>query len=419
MSIPDPLDTLTSGLASICRLPSGVTVQKVAILPEGRLHIKELYDVENNNACRKVRERITELDLVVEKVIPAAPNSRVFTDSSYQNNLAQGTPVPRLVLVDGDGKETVLSGEDDILQFFNDAFPVQSNGQEDSFRRQAVSILRNAAGKLAGILRTGRGTRVSQAASPSLSPPRPNKPLILYSYEGNQFCRLVREVLTELDLVYELRSAGKESPRRQELAARADGSTQCPYLIDPNNNNVAMAESADIIAYLYQTYAMWTPPNEILQWTSDVILPLAKPIFRQLTLLQAKSADNDNNLAAQQQQAKQEIEQTVQSFPVVVYTYSLSPFSSETKALLDRLGVDYEEQSLGAEWFPGLLAKPQLRAALLEMTGQSSLPHVFIGGKSIGGLFSGTPGLVPALEQGILLDMVAAAREEVQSRIKV
>ena len=31
------------------------------------------------------------------------------------------------------------------------------------------------------------------------------------------------------------------------------------------------------------------------------------------------------------------------------------------------------------------------RAALLEMTGQSSLPHVFIDGKHVGGLFTGSP----------------------------
>ena len=75
-------------------------------------------------------------------------------------------------------------------------------------------------------------------------------PLVLYSYEGNQFCRLVREVLTELDLVYELRSCGKGSRRREELANLTGGSTQCPYLIDPNNEGVAMAESGDIVGAL-------------------------------------------------------------------------------------------------------------------------------------------------------------------------
>lgn len=43
------------------------------------------------------------------------------------------------------------------------------------------------------------------------------------------------------------------------------------------------------------------------------------------------------------------------------------------------------------------------------MTGQSSLPHVFVGGESVGGLFSGTPGLIPALESGVLPAMIAQA----------
>ena len=33
----------------------------------------------------------------------------------------------------------------------------------------------------------------------------------------------------------------------------------------------------------------------------------------------------------------------------------------------------------------------ETRAALLEMTGQSSLPHVFIDGQHVGGLFTGSP----------------------------
>jgi len=46
---------------------------------------------------------------------------------------------------------------------------------------------------------------------------------------------------------------------------------------------------------------------------------------------------------------------------------------------------------------------------LLDLTGQSSLPHIFIGGDSIGGLFRGTPGMIPALEDGSLLKKIEAA----------
>jgi glutaredoxin len=229
---------------------------------------------------------------------------------------------------------------------------------------------------------------------------------------------LVREVLTELDIPYQLRSAGKESPRRNELAATSvNGSTQCPYLLDPNTNT-AMAESSVIIRYLYQTYALWTPPNELLQWVSLYILPLAKPLFLVLTPLQAGSSDKDNPDGYRERIAiaRADVESTIRSAPVVVYTYGLSPFSFETKALLDNLNIVYKEVSLGAEWIPGLIQAggSETRAALLEMTGQSSLPHVFIGGTSIGGLFSGTPGLLPLLEGGKLLDMVENANRGVK-----
>jgi glutaredoxin len=78
---------------------------------------------------------------------------------------------------------------------------------------------------------------------------------------------------------------------------------------------------------------------------------------------------------------------------------------------LDNLGVSYKEISFGMEWIPGLISDPVKRAALSEMTGQTSLPHVFIGGKSIGGLFSGTPGLVPSLEEGTLMKKFEEARD--------
>jgi len=76
-------------------------------------------------------------------------------------------------------------------------------------------------------------------------------------------------------------------------------------------------------------------------------------------------------------------------------------FCIETKKkLLDNLDIDYKEISLGGKWIPGLIRQGQTlqkRAALLKMTGQLPLPNIFIGGKSIGSLFSGLLGLVPTL----------------------
>jgi len=402
MSVPNSLDILTSGLASIFRFPSGVTVSSPKGT-KGNTRILKLYDVENSNSCRVVREKITELDLVVDQVISVAAGS--------QNAASMpGGEAPVLVTStttsDGDDNEEMIEdtrtieGADAVLSFLDESFADPSNNDQQPSEDDVVAVakekLQLAGMYLAGWMRLGRG----ESVSPSVGN-RPQKPLILYSYEGNQFCRLVREVLTELDIVYELRSAGKESPRRSELASITGGSSQCPYLIDPNTG-VSMPESADIIEYLYKNYASWTPPSELLEWASTNVMSLAKPVFKVLTPLQAGEKDAKSNYKAKIEEAIREIVAEAAATPVVVYTYELSPFSSETKLLLDRLGVEYKEISLGKEWLPGLIADNGAfkRAALLEMTSQSSLPHIFIGGKPIGGLFSGSPGLLPMLKNG-------------------
>jgi glutathione S-transferase len=97
-------------------------------------------------------------------------------------------------------------------------------------------------------------TPVPLAHQPAPSPPYTQRATLRRSADdGNQFCRLVREVLTELDLPYELVSVAKGSPRRATLAELAGRST-APYLVDANSGE-AMFESADIVAYLHRQYA--------------------------------------------------------------------------------------------------------------------------------------------------------------------
>ena len=426
-SIPNAFDTATSGILSILRLPKGVTVDPSA-RTNPSVRLLELYDVENDRECRAVRERITELDLNVERVIPAAPQSRSMNagtnpESSTSYKIPTRPP-PVLVVQEADNSSTrnSLTGSEAILEYLNNNFLDTSIGNSNdddnvnAFPDQALEILDTITSSIAGFMRLGRGSQVTPAAR-GQDVPRPDKPLILYSYDGNQFCRLVREVLTELDIVYELKSAGKQSPRRQELAEITGGSSQCPYLIDPNTG-VSMPESADIVEYLYKTYAKYTPPNEILLFLSENFMPLLKPIFQLLAPLQAGSS-REETLQYQEdlEVAQAEIVVETMSSPVVVYTYKLSPFCSEATLLLDRLGVEYKEISLGQEWIPGLITPEGAlkRAALLDMTGQSSLPHIFIGGESIGGLTSGTPGLIPALDSDQFFEMVADGTESIEA----
>ena len=97
MSIPNSFDTLASGLASICRLLNGVSVTP-GIAPSAGYRLLKLYDIENSRSCRSVRETITELDLVVERLIPSAENSRAIVDKNYLYALPSNQEVPCLVI---------------------------------------------------------------------------------------------------------------------------------------------------------------------------------------------------------------------------------------------------------------------------------------------------------------------------------
>lgn len=93
-----------------------------------------------------------------------------------------------------------------------------------------------------------------------------------------------------------------------------------------------------------------------------------------------------------------EIAAEVESKPIVIYTYSLSPFSAEALAILDSTGYEYEKIELGAEWFL-LGGKNSVKRVLLSESlesGATSLPKVFVKGRCIGGCVE----LAEAVETG-------------------
>merc|ERR1712194_392459 len=109
--------------------------------------------------------------------------------------------------------------------------------------------------------------------------------------------------------------------------------------------------------------------------TAGGLVSVLKPLYKLEAPLQAGNYDKAAVRAA--------IEREVSSAPVLVYSYTLSPFCSEAKKILKDAGA---------------------------MTGQTSMPHIFIGGASIGGLATGTPGLKALLNQGDLRQKLADAR---------
>ncbi|MCP5091348.1 MAG: glutathione S-transferase, partial [Gammaproteobacteria bacterium] len=113
-----------------------------------------------------------------------------------------------------------------------------------------------ASSSLTTALRIGVGISANSAAE------KPSELLELYEFEGCPFCRLVREVVTELDLDAMIYPCPKGGQRFRPRAIELGGKAQFPFLVDPNSER-QMYESLDIIAYLYDTYARRPMP---LRW---------------------------------------------------------------------------------------------------------------------------------------------------------
>ncbi|CAN4101277.1 unnamed protein product [Withania somnifera] len=78
---------------------------------------------------------------------------------------------------------------------------------------------------------------------------------------------------------------------------------------------------------------------------------------------------------------EESVKKTITENPVVVYSKSWCSYSMEVKGLFNRIGVDplvIELDEMGPQG-------PQLQKVLERLTGQHTVPNVFIGAKHIGG----------------------------------
>eukprot|EP00567_Pseudictyota_dubia_P015545 CAMPEP_0197451668 /NCGR_PEP_ID=MMETSP1175-20131217/29758_1 /TAXON_ID=1003142 /ORGANISM="Triceratium dubium, Strain CCMP147" /LENGTH=153 /DNA_ID=CAMNT_0042984467 /DNA_START=1 /DNA_END=462 /DNA_ORIENTATION=- len=112
---------------------------------------------------------------------------------------------------------------------------------------------------------------------------------------------------------------------------------------------------------------------------------LLKPIFKVEAELQAAALGAISGV--DKEEVAQEIEVNKKNNKVLVYTYGLSPFSSESLSLLEASGYEYTNVELGAEWFVlgGKASQTRLQLSNEVESGATSLPKVFIGGSCIGG----------------------------------
>ena len=216
----------------------------------------ELYEYEASPYCRLVREALSELDLDA-MILPCPQGGTRFRPTAK----ALGGKLLFPFLSDPNTGTTMYESAD-IVDYLRRTYGGRAEARRGLRRQGAV---------LASLLTTtARGLRGAKA-SPSRAP---SQPLELYSFEASPYSRLVRERLCELEIPYLLRSTAKarwedvgppwirsryfpdlpvEGRNRVRLLELA-GRVQVPYLVDPNTG-VAMFESADILAYLDETYA--------------------------------------------------------------------------------------------------------------------------------------------------------------------
>jgi len=107
-------------------------------------------------------------------------------------------------------------------------------------------------------------------------------------------------------------------------------------------------------------------------------LSLAARHARAVAARASSSSSPDPSFGSRMEES---VKKTVADNPVVIYSKSWCSYSMEVKALFKRIGVQphvIELDHLGAQG-------PQLQKVLERLTGQSTVPNVFIGGKHVGG----------------------------------
>lgn len=248
------LNLMSSLGASVLTAGRGIFVVRAAEQPPKPII---LYDFEGCPYCRRVREALTALNLDAE-IRPCPREGTRFRPEAIRLGGKAAFPF----LIDENTGERLYESADIVTYLFR----VYGEMDVPAAYRPGTPSFALSAG--ASAMRSGRGVR----ARPSRAPERP---LMLASFESSPFSRLVRERLTELELPYTLHNLAKEEFKELGPASRRitpnpyipkeggkrhrfyqkHGRVQVPYLEDPNHD-IALFESAAIIDYLEETYAL-------------------------------------------------------------------------------------------------------------------------------------------------------------------
>lgn len=197
-----------------------------------------LYEFEGCPFCKKVREAVSVLDLDC-LFYPCPRDGPTFRPQA----LAKGGKAMFPYLEDPNTGTAMYESDDIIKYLYNTYGP----GEAAIPRMLRLGILTAITAGVGLLPRGGKGSKYMPARMPE-------KPIIYWGYELSPFCKIVREKLVELELPHLQISCARGSPKRQQLFEKR-GHFQVPYIEDPNTG-YAMFESAAIIRYLEQEYAV-------------------------------------------------------------------------------------------------------------------------------------------------------------------
>jgi len=224
-------DVVSSTLASVLRFGVGLSARPATRRPEKLL---ELYEFEACPFCRRAREALSKFDLDA-MIYPCPRGGTRFRPRAIELSGKSRFPF----LVDPNTGKSMLESAD-IVAYLRETYGAPSD-----------PVWLGAVGLVSSSMASGVRPNHGRSARPSRAP---EKPLELWSFEGSPYSRLVRETLCELELPYVLHNVARGSPRREEFVKRS-GKMMVPYLADPNTGR-EMFESADIVRYLDETYAI-------------------------------------------------------------------------------------------------------------------------------------------------------------------
>jgi len=249
---------LQSVLASVIEGGRGVTGTPFPNQPAKAL---KLYEFEGSPFCRRVREVITLLNLDVE-IYPCPKGGQKYR----QIVKAKGGKRQFPFLIDENTGDQLYESQQIIHHLFKHYGNTGKTPKKFSHYPKLPYV-----STLATVANAARGVWINQQI---VDRPAPDELLELWSFEASPYTRLVREVLTELELPYILHNVSKErwqdmgpaalrlkpgkyiplpNGKREKVVEVMGRDIQVPYLVDPNTG-VKMFESAKIVEYLKTQY---------------------------------------------------------------------------------------------------------------------------------------------------------------------